>query len=213
LKTLIQGIREKQYKAVDTTISYSNLSRWVKLDKRFIGEVLFELLTAPGILDQPMPVAWSKKSESLYLSVFFQNEQRAAIYRPLIEENPEQDADIYWELYASTIKFAPFEEAIGYLEQAVERDSTYGLAYTDLANKAWQRGMSEMAARMWQQAAAAFPENPYIELQRIKAESDAGSDQTELRLALQRLRQLPWSDFYSGEVKDEIDAMLTAMKP
>lgn len=213
LKGMAQKLKEKGYPTLAASISCSNLTRWVPLERRFIASVLDTLLTTPSILDQPLPEAWQRKAESLYLSTFFQNEQRAALFKPLLAEGRDLSADDYWELYATTIKFASFEEAAGYLDQAIKRDPAYALSYTDLANKARQRALPEIEVDMWRKAAAAFPNNPYIELQLLKAQLNAGTPKKELKPDFERLQRLPWSEFYDEQVIAELDGLLKTLEP
>jgi tetratricopeptide (TPR) repeat protein len=212
LKSYVDTVRKQTYSCVDVTISYSNLINWVPIDMRFAGEMANQVLANPDLLDKPMPESWQRKARSLYLNVFFQNEERAALFLPLVKENPDQKADTYWELFKTTIKFASYEEAIGYLDQAVTRDNAYAVEYFNLAAKAQQRELLEQEVTLWRKAAAAFPDNPYIKLQEIKARIESKEDPNLLRTDLIKLQQLDWSEFYNASIAEEIERLIQSIK-
>lgn len=204
-------IRDRHYKSLAVTLSYSNLSGWVPLDMRFAGEVLAKIFDSPQILDQPLPKAWQIKKESLYLSTFFQNEKRYSLFAPLVANPETATADVFWERYRTAIKFKPRPEAFAELDKAIALDPAYAQEYATLAITVEEKGKD--ATELWQKAALTAPNDPYVQLQYLRTQSDGKPPSATIKKKLEQLRALPWAKDYNAPIIEEIDRLLGCSLP
>ena len=188
------ALREQSLATRAVTISYSNISGALPLSVRFIGPVLAELIRQPALLNQALPVYWSRHSNALYLPIFFQSENVKQLYLEMEDERPDDPA-VKYGLYQASRQLKDGAKALDYLAQAVEIDTTYAYEYLNLASVAADQELPDQALRMVQLIDVTLPGNPFITLELARAMIAAGQG-AGARLLLQKLQSLNWSKAY-----------------
>ena len=201
----LQQLRELGMRAGAVTISRSNLDGGLPLETRFIGGDLAELFRRPELLDSPLPELCDQRSRTLYLANFFQKERIRELLEEMREKVPE-DASVAYAYYQILRQFREGSAALAELERAVALDPAYAREYLDLVPLALEKDQPEEALRMLDLAARAFPDDPFIPLDRAGLLLQAGRGR-ESREVLQRLQKLPWSPVYYPDLPQRLKEM------
>jgi tetratricopeptide (TPR) repeat protein len=187
-------------------LSTSNLTGAIPLASRFIGPILVTLFNEPDKLDQPLPKLWQQQAKALYLPNFIQTEATRDLYLEMESTHPADPA-IKYGLYQALRETKQPILAMQALEQAVVLDPVYGLEYLQLAPFALEKHRPDEALHMMNLAVEAFPDNPFISLEKVRTLLTMGEHQQPIAL-LKKLKALTWSEFYYPQMPEQIQAML-----
>lgn len=204
----LKQLRQQQLSAAAVSISLSSLDGNLPLSTRFIGATLARLFAEPHLLEQPLSEDWEIRRKALYLGNFFQNEKIRELYLQLKKRAP-QDSSVHYALYQTLRKLKQGTAALESLTEAVQLDLAYGLEYLTLADTALGKDRPDQALKMFERAAAAFPDNPFIPLQKADTLIKLGHTEPAVKL-LQELRQQPWSKTYYPQLPEYIESLLAA---
>jgi len=207
---VLRDYQEKHYKLLSFSISNSNISGMLPLASRFLGLDILTLVRHPEMLGQPLPAAWKKRADAMYIANFFQPEEVFKIYHQLANEHPE-DASIQYALFQTARELNQGKAALAFLESAVKLDPVYGLEYLDLAETAMQKGVSTAVPEMINKGVAAQPDNPMLLLRSGNLLLQSGHP-AEALVLIERLQKLPWSQVYDSATPEMLKAMAKAAR-
>jgi predicted Zn-dependent protease len=192
---------------VAISVSHSNLGGQLPLATRFIGTTLSRLFSEPSLLAKPLPENWETRRKALYLENFFQKEKVHELYLQLLTHSPE-DASASYALYQSFRELKKGTEALEALVEAVRLEPAYGAEYLTLSSIALEKKRPDQALKMLDLAIAAFPDNPFIQIQ--KAEMLIALENVPAAIELlEELKRLPWSEVYYPQLPSHLDSLLT----
>ncbi len=207
---LYQTLKQLQTADIPTaavSISHSNLGGQLPLATRFLGTTLAKLFSEPSLLAKPLPESWETRRKALYLENFFQKEKVHELYLQLLANTP-QDASANYALYRSFRELNKGTEALKALAEAIRLEPAYGVEYLTLSSIALEKKRPDQALKMLDLAITAFPENPFIQLQ--KAELLIALEQTDAAMKLlEELQKLPWSKVYYPQLPNYIASLMT----
>lgn len=192
------------------SISLSNLDGNLPLSTRFIGSTLARLFSEPQLLKATLPENWETRRKALYLENFFQKEKIHELYQQLKSNDP-QNASASYALYRSLRELKKGSEALAFLAEAVRQEPGYGLEYLTLAATALKKNRPDQSLKMFDLAAAAFPDNSFIQLQKAELLLKLGHSEQAAELLIQ-LKQTPWSPIYYPELPKHIQSQLASAK-
>lgn len=204
LAELLEPLRQARLTALAVTVSLSQLTGAVPLDTRFIGLDLATFIAEPQRFEAPLSEEWRRRSDALYLQNFFQKEKILSLYLEMAGADPE-NASVDFGLYQISRQMKNDEQALAYLDAAVNNDPVYAIEYLELAQEALHRQRFDDALDLLAKAVAALPDNPFIAHQRARLLLAQGQ-KAEALTVLQTLRRLPWSTVYYPELPAQLDA-------
>lgn len=207
---VLTNLRNKNYKALDATISHGNLGSDLPLQIRFLGNLIDTIMADPGKLGSPPSTNEKRHSQALYLENFLQKEMIRDLYLSMEESAPE-DASVKYALFQTARRFREGNKALDYLEQAVALEPVYALEYLALAESALEQNLPGQAIDMLELAAKIFPDNPFIDLRQAEILLKNGH-QVEAGSILDRLEKLPWSQVYHPEIPVIIKRMKDSLE-
>lgn len=206
LQEKLHGLQATRWKALTVTLSASNLTGEIPLASRFIAPILATLFNEPDKLDQPLPKLWQQQAKALYLPNFIQTEATRDLYLEMESTHPADPA-LKYGLYQALRETKQPIRAMQALEQAVALDPVYGMEYLQLAPLALEKHRPDEALRMMNLAGAAFPDNPFISLEKVRTWLTMGEHEPAIAL-LKKLKALTWSEVYYPQMPEQIQAML-----
>jgi predicted Zn-dependent protease len=154
-----------------------------------------------------LPDNWEIRRQALYLENFFQKEKVHELTLGL-QTNTPQDASASYALYRSLRELKKGSEALAALAEAVRLEPAYGLEYLTLSATALEKKRPDQALKMLDLAITAFPDNPFIPLQKAELLIQLGHSSAAVDI-LRQLQQVPWSGVYYAQLPDYIDSLLT----
>lgn len=206
----LKSLQGRNLKVLAVTISQSNLDQALALDVRFLGDLVATLVKQPERLDQPLPVNWQRKADTLYLENFFQKEMIRDTLLAMEKELP-RDASVKFALFRSAAAHKEGGKAFDYLAKAVTLDKVYALEYLSLAGMAYEKQRPDEAMRMLTLASKAFPDHVHVKIQMAQLAQELGDTKTALHL-VEQLQQLPWSPTYYPETPDYLKGFVEFLK-
>ncbi len=190
------------------TLSYSTIEGAISLDTRFLLHDLAATLRDPQMLDKAMPKVWGNRAQALYAADMFTESKKLELYRESARLAPEDPTAVY-DLFQAHFLAKELEPALQALDRTVALDPGYGAAYLDLAQMALEDGQAEIALDLQEKAAAVFPLNPFIDLQRADLLLQL-ERRDEARALIAPLQELDWSVVYHEGVPATLTAMAEA---
>ncbi len=112
------------------TIVNANRTLKISMQFRFLSNILKTIFSEPSHMQAPKK-AWLLKQEADKNLFFIEYDNAVSIYNKILTLTPDDPA-IYYQLATISLKRSDYEEASGYLEEAIKRDKYYVLAYVDL---------------------------------------------------------------------------------
>lgn len=206
----LRKLRDSGWDTAAVTISHSNLSGDLPLAIRFISPDLTILLQDPGMIEEPPPLNWQRRSNALYLPNFFKTEKVRELYLEMEAELPD-DPSVKYGLYQINRQMKEGARALEYLEQAVALDRVYALEYLQLAPVAMEKGRPDQALKMLRLAEVAMPDNPFISMQLAAHLIELKHAEQALKM-LEELQRLPWSKVYYSDMVERLEAMKSAAR-
>lgn len=198
-------VAARGYQALGITVSRDSTSFDVPLVLRSLGADVVSILTSPELLVKPS-AAMKLRSEIRYLDSFFQPVVIIEKAKALQKLMP-QDADSFYVQYRAQRQLHQQDKGIAALEKAVTIDPVYALEYFELVNLALKDGQQDKARAMLDKAILALPEQALIKLRKAQLLIEMGKGKKAL-LLLNELKQLPWSEFYYPNIRQDIDGLL-----
>lgn len=196
--SVFRTLQEAKMQVCAVTISLSQLSRQVPLDTRFLGATMASLVKKPQILDGRIPPNWERRGEIFYLQNFFEKERAQKLALAMEKDDP-RDPSVHYALYQSYREMKDGDKALAALDEAVALDKAYALEYLDLTEVAKRKGRPDEALRMFDLAEKAFPDNPFITLEKARFLISVGKGKEALPL-IAKLKKVPWSPLYQPEM-------------
>jgi len=202
---LAKSIQASAYKTLATTLSYSNQEIGFSLETRFVINDLAAILRNPALLSSDSPTSWYLRSQALYLAEMYDQSGAESNIRSAAESNPEDPAALY---DLSMLEFKKGNEASGFssLDQAVQLDRGYGLAYLELAEQGIKLKRFNKSIELLQKAASLFPNNPFIRINLSELLIMRGRNQ-EARPIIEELKRLPWSEKFHPGVLETLEQL------
>ncbi len=205
---LLSELKTRAIKILAVTISASNLTQDVSLRTRFLGSYIRSIMIDPTLLGKKLNGNATLRNEALYLGNFFKKEEVLELHRKMVANNPE-DASAHYDLYQTLRQFNKIDEALEHLDLAANQDLTYAMEYLDLADVALEKNRPDGALRMLKKAATFFPDNPFLEIGQAEILIRMGYAE-QLIETLAKLKKLPWSTIYHGQIPGYLDEILDA---
>lgn len=190
---------------IAATISQSNLTGEVSLGARFLGPLIARLIKDPTLLDAPLSDSAKLRNRALYLINFFKKEEVLALYRKMVETNP-QDASARYDLYQTLRQFNDPDKIFAALAEAVKLDPVYAVEYFDLADLALEKNNPLGALKMRRIASGFFPENTSLDIGIAELLIATGQPEKAKEI-LAELRKRPWSRVYHGNINERLNQM------
>lgn len=190
----LKELRRRNLSVLAATFCYGNLTGRIALDVRFAGDVIAQYIEHPDHIGQPVPSAWKRQADILYLNNFFKKEQTRELAVAMNADAPDS-AWVKYSLYKTAVENNLGNQALDALAEAVKLDKIYALEYLSLAKTALDRGRPDESMRMLFMAAEVFPADVQIKLNIISLASAFGDNESALR-SIDQLQQLKWSAIY-----------------
>lgn len=204
---LLDKIKVQGWKVAAATVALSNEPLGgLPLQTRFLGKDLAAILKNPQAFKEALPPQWERRNNALYLENFMQKEEIHKIYLEMEKEAPG-DAAVKFGLYDISRQTNKANEALAYLQAAVQIDPVYAQEYLDLAELAMEKKRPEKAIEMLQLAHSAQPDNPFFLTILAQSLLSAGR-QEEAKALLQEIAALKWSKIYYPEQAEASDALI-----
>jgi len=204
LRSQAEMLAARDYQAWAATVSRDTLTGDVPLDARFFADEMARFIAKPEMLkvtteDEQL---WR---QALYLVNFFKSEMIYEDYQKLKKLRPQDAAVLFGEYKVLRDLHQP-DQALHSLAQAVALDPVYAYEYLALADLAMEKQLVDKALKQIDQAIAALPDEPFIQLRKAQLLLSVGRDDAA-RPILEKLRDLPWSKRYYQEVRTEIERL------
>lgn len=207
---LLNKIKERGWKVAAATVALSNQQYdGLPLQTRFLGKDLATVLQDPQMLKETFPQQWERRSNALYLENFMQKEEIYRVYLEMEKEDPGDPA-VKFGLYNISRQRNKTDEALDYLQEAVQLDKVYAREYLTLAELAMEKKRPEQTVKMLQLARSAQPDNPFILMQLMRALLNTGH-QEEAKALKPELSALNWSTIYYPEQGQEVAGLLSLL--
>lgn len=203
---LFAELQTNKLDVLAVTISASNLTSEVSLRTRFLASYIRSMIADPTLLGKTLSGNAVLRNEALYLGSIFKKEEVLELNRKMVAANPD-DASAHYDLYQTLRQFKEVDEALEHLEQAANIDQVYAVEYLELADIALQKNRPDGALRMLKKAATFFPDNPFLEIGQADILIRMGHAEQPKEI-LAKLKELPWSTIYHGQIPSYLDEML-----
>lgn len=201
----LRKIREADISSIGATISQSNLGGALSLKIRFLAKDLSHLIEHPTSLDEDLPELQFRRTQNLYLEQFMKKEEVLENCLKMEGLAPD-DASVKFGLYHANREMQRGNQALEYLEKAVDLDPMYAYEYIYLAETAVEKNRPEAALSMLKKAHETFPDNPLISIMEADINLRLGHRESALKL-LDQLQTLPWSEIYDQDVPGRLEQM------
>lgn len=201
---VLYQLRERRLPVLAVTFAYGNLEERIALDVRFLGEMLTYFIEHPERAKEPTPANWQRMADIFHLESLFEKEKMRDLALAMERDEPES-AWVKFALYRAAAAKSAGDYALDYLAEAVKRDRVYAVEYLHLAQLAHDKRRPDAALQMLELAAAAFPDNPQIQLKLAQVANDLGNRDRALQLVGQ-LQKLPWSPVYYPQMPDYLQS-------
>lgn len=198
--SIFRTLQEAKLQTCGVTVSLSQLTRHVPLDTRFLGSTMASLVKNPAILEEGLPPNWDRRGQIFYLRNFFQKERIHQLALAMEKEDPK-DPSVLYALYQSCRDMKDGDKALEILGRAVSLDKIYALEYLDLTEVAGSKGLPDEVLRMFGLAEKAFPDDPFITLDKARFLISAGKGREALSL-IAKLKKLRWSQVYRADIQE-----------
>lgn len=199
------SLRETGWQPLATTLSYSVRDGAISIDTRFLLRNLADIFRRPAILDEPMPETWNRRAEALYAADMYSDSKKIELYQANAAKAP-QDPTVVYDLFQGHFLAKKIDPALEALDRAVALDPGYAAAWLDLAQMAAKDGKPEIALKLLGKAAAVYPADSFIQMQRADLLLQADRRQEALPI-VERLKALSWSKIYHADVPALLERM------
>lgn len=211
LHELASSLQKTGWRASAVTLSYSTIEGVFSLDTRFVLTNFAEILRKPEMLNHDLPELWRLRAEALYGADMFQPQKMKDMHQKAANLAPD-DATAQYDLYKIQFENRQIDAALETLDKVVAIDPGYAAAYLELAQIARTDQNPAAALVLLEKAAAAFPENPFINLHRAELLLETGEKKPALEL-LSSLSRRNWSRHYHGDTPGLIADMAKGNLP
>ncbi len=202
LQETVELLRDSQWNTLGVTLSTSTEGGNYSLATRFLIADLARLLTNPALLDDKMPVSWKNRKEAMFNQNFFQ-ESKA---RKLIQLNATKfpnDPTVQFDTYQLLVQAGDNQAAFVQLDKAVALDPGYAEEYLALAESGKKEGWHDQTLIFLDKAAKAYPQNPFILLQKADLLISLKRN-TEAKQIYTQLQNKSWSKFFYPTIPEEL---------